>query len=75
MVEQTFKNIDDIFFKDAGADSELYYFEQTFRVLFLRYLDELEREMADESKLEGLKKSILQKVFAGELKTNKTFAI
>ena len=48
MFEQTFKNIDDILYKDAGADSELDYIEQTSWVLFLRYLDELEREKADE---------------------------
>jgi hypothetical protein len=29
MFEQTFKNIDDILFKDAGADSELDYIGQT----------------------------------------------
>ena len=53
MFEQTFKNIDDILYKDAGADSELDYIEQTSWVLFLRYLDELEREKADEAALEG----------------------
>ena len=41
MFEQTFKNIDDILYKDAGADSELDYIEQTSWVLFLRYLDQL----------------------------------
>lgn len=53
MFEQTFKNIDDILYKDAGADSELDYIEQTSWVLFLRYLDELEKEKADEAELEG----------------------
>jgi type I restriction enzyme M protein len=53
MFEQTFKNIDDILYKDAGADSELDYIEQTSWVLFLRYLDELENEKADEAELEG----------------------
>jgi type I restriction enzyme M protein len=53
MFEQTFKNIDDILYKDAGADSELDYIEQTSWVLFLRYLDHLESEKADESALEG----------------------
>jgi len=46
MFEQTFKNIDDILYKDAGADSELDYIEQTSWVLFLRYLDQLESEKA-----------------------------
>lgn len=53
MFEQTFKNIDDILYKDAGADSELDYIEQTSWVLFLRYLDHLESEKADEAALEG----------------------
>jgi len=53
MFEQTFKNIDDILYKDAGADSELDYIEQTSWVLFLRYLNHLESEKADEAALEG----------------------
>ena len=59
MFEQTFKNIDDILYKDAGADSELDYIEQTSWVLFLRYLDELEREKADEAGLEGKEYSFI----------------
>ena len=53
MFEQIFKNIDDVLYKDAGADSELDYIGQTSWVLFLRYLDELEQEKADEAELEG----------------------
>lgn len=53
MFEQTFKNIDDVLWKDAGADSELDYIGQTSWVLFLRYLDELERDKADQAELEG----------------------
>jgi type I restriction enzyme M protein len=53
MFEQTFKNIDDILYKDSGADSELDYIGQTSWVLFLRYLDELELEKADEAGLRG----------------------
>ena len=53
MFEQTFKNIDDILFKDAGADSELDYIGQTSWVMFLRYLDELEQDKADEAGLQG----------------------
>jgi len=53
MFEQTFKNIDDILWKDSGADSELDYIGQTSWVLFLRYLDELERDKADEAALKG----------------------
>jgi type I restriction enzyme M protein len=53
MFEQTFKNIDDILYKDAGSDSELDYIGQTSWGLFLRYLDELEDEKADEAELTG----------------------
>jgi type I restriction enzyme M protein len=51
--EQTFKNIDDLLYKDSGADSELDYIGQTSWVMFLRYLDELELEKADEAELTG----------------------
>jgi len=44
MFEQTFKNIDDILHKDAGCSSELDYVEQTSWVLFLKYIDDLERD-------------------------------
>ena len=44
MFEQTFKNIDDILHKDAGCGSELDYVEQTSWVLFLKYLDDLEKD-------------------------------
>lgn len=64
MFEQTFKNIDDILYKDAGADSELDYIEQTSWVLFLRYLDQLESEKADEAALQGKEyQYILEKQF------------
>jgi type I restriction enzyme M protein len=53
MFEQTFKNIDDLLYKDSGADSELDYIGQTSWVMFLRYLDELERDKADEAELRG----------------------
>lgn len=53
MFQQIFKNIDDILYKDAGSDSELDYVGQTSWVLFLRYLDELEKEKADEAALQG----------------------
>ena len=53
MFEQVFKNIDDILFKDSGANSELDYVEQTSWVLFLRYLDEIEKENAEEAILSG----------------------
>lgn len=52
MFEQTFKNIEDILYKDAGADSELDYIGQTSWVLFLKYLDDLEKDRKDEAELE-----------------------
>jgi type I restriction enzyme M protein len=53
MFEQTFKNIDDILHKDAGCGSELDYVEQTSWVLFLKYLDDLERDKATAAQLTG----------------------
>ena len=53
MFEQTFRNIDDILYKDSGADSELDYIGQTSWVMFLRYLDELEQEKANKALLTG----------------------
>ena len=53
MFEQTFKNIDDILYKDPGCDSELDYIGQTSWILFLRYLDELELDKQDEAELKG----------------------
>ena len=53
MFEQTFKNIDDILHKDAGCGSELDYVEQTSWVLFLKYLDDLDRDRATSAELTG----------------------
>ena len=53
MFEQAFKNIDDTLWKDAGCTSELDYTEQTSWILFLKYLDDLEREKAMEAELVG----------------------
>jgi len=53
MFEQTFKNIDDILHKDAGCSSELDYVEQTSWVLFLKYLDDLEKDKATGALLAG----------------------
>ncbi len=55
MFEQAFKNIDDVLWKDAGCTSELDYTEQTSWLLFLKYLDALERDKATESQLDGKK--------------------
>ncbi|MFA5167313.1 MAG: N-6 DNA methylase [Candidatus Omnitrophota bacterium] len=53
MFEQTFKNIDDILHKDAGCSSELDYVEQTSWVLFLKYLDDLEKDKKTAAELAG----------------------
>ena len=53
MFEQTFKNIDDILHKDAGCSSELDYVEQTSWILFLKYLDDLEKDKETAALLSG----------------------
>ena len=53
MFEQTFKNIDDVLWKEAGCTTELDYTEQTSWILFLKYLDDLERGRAMEADLVG----------------------
>jgi len=39
--------------KDAGVSSELDYVEQTSWILFLKYLDDLEKDKETEAKLAG----------------------
>jgi type I restriction enzyme M protein len=53
MFEQTFKNIDDILHKDAGCSSELDYVEQTSWILFLKYLDDYEKDKKTAAELSG----------------------
>ena len=53
MFEQAFKNIDDVLWKEAGCTTELDYTEQTSWLLFLKYLDGLEADLADQAALEG----------------------
>ncbi|MDH5389133.1 MAG: type I restriction-modification system subunit M [Gammaproteobacteria bacterium] len=53
MFEQTFKNIDDVLWKEAGCTTELDYTEQTSWLLFLKYLDDLEDERSSEAVLVG----------------------
>lgn len=53
MFEQTFKNIDDILHKDAGCGSELDYVEQTSWILFLKYLDDFEKDKKTAAELAG----------------------
>jgi type I restriction enzyme M protein len=62
MFEQTFKNIDDVLWKEAGCATELDYTEQTSWILFLKYLDDLERANEQKRQLEGKKyENILDK--------------
>jgi type I restriction enzyme M protein len=67
MFEQAFKNIDDVLWKEAGCTTELDYTEQTSWLLFLKYLDGAEQDLADEAALEALKKSLLHQAFSGQL--------
>jgi type I restriction enzyme M protein len=55
MFEQTFKNIDDVLWKEAGCATELDYTEQTSWILFLKYLDDLERANDQKAELSGKK--------------------
>jgi len=67
MFEQAFKNIDDVLRKEAGCTTELDYTEQTSWLLFLKYLDGLEQDRADEANLSGKKYSyILDKPYRWE---------
>ena len=50
--EQTFKNIDNILRTDEGCGSELDYIEQKSWVLFLKYLDDLEKTRQMEAMLQ-----------------------
>jgi type I restriction enzyme M protein len=64
MFEQVFKNIDDILHKDAGCSSELDYVEQTSWILFLKYLDDLEKDRKTQAELAGKDyDEIIQKQF------------
>lgn len=64
MFEQVFKNIDDILHKDAGCSSELDYVEQTSWILFLKYLDDLEKDRKTQAELAGKSyEEIIQKQY------------
>jgi type I restriction enzyme M protein len=65
--EQAFKNVDDVLWKEAGCTTELDYTEQTSWLLFLKYLDGLEQDRADEAELQGKQYThILEKPFRWE---------
>jgi type I restriction enzyme M protein len=65
--EQAFRNIDDVLRKEAGCTTELDYTEQTSWLVFLKYLDALEQDNADEAALDGKKYNyILEKQYRWE---------
>ena len=84
MFEKTFKNIDDILWKDSGCSTELDYAEQSSWILFLKWLDDYEKDKETKAKLENKKfKPTLDKEFqwstwaivkdkAGKVDFNKT---
>lgn len=51
MFEQALKNIDDALHRDAGSATELDYIEQTSWILFLKYLNDLEKDKDTEAQL------------------------
>lgn len=66
--EQAFKNIDDVLWKDAGVSNELDYVEQTSWILFLKYLDDLEKDKATEDALRGAAyKKIIEPKFSWDV--------
>src|SRR5262249_49965562 len=67
MFEQAFKNIDDVLWKEAGCTTELDYTEQTSWLLFLKYLDDLEKDKSTEAEINGKKyEHILEKPYRWE---------
>ena len=53
MFEQSFKNIDNLLRKDKGLSTEIDYVEQTSWLLFLKYLEDLEKNKSLEAQLDG----------------------
>ena len=53
MFEQVFRNIDDTLWKDAGCSTELDYAEQSSWILFLKWLDDAEKEKETKAKLDN----------------------
>lgn len=64
MFEQSFKNIDNALRNDSGVSTALDYVEQTSWILFLKYLDDLEKDKEIEAKLAGKEyQNILEEKF------------
>lgn len=53
MFENTFKNIDNLLWKDSGCGSELDYVEQSSWILFLKYLNDYEEGKRLSAELKG----------------------
>lgn len=53
MFEQALKNIDDALHRDAGSATELDYIEQTSWILFLKYLNDLEKDKELSAQIEN----------------------
>lgn len=53
MFEQSFKNIDNLLRKDKGLSTEIDYVEQTSWLLFLKYLEDLEKNKTLDAELNG----------------------
>lgn len=51
--DAAFNKLDNVLRQEAGCSGELDYTEQTSWLLFLKYLDDLERERAQEAELRG----------------------
>lgn len=67
MFEQIFKRIDDVLWKDSGCGSELDYVQQTSWILFLKYLDDLEKDKEVSAELsEKPYKRIISEEFSWE---------
>ena len=49
----TFKNIDDILWKDTGCDNAIDYIKQTSWILFLKYLHDFEKDKETTAQLNG----------------------
>ena len=69
LFEQTFKNIDDVLWKDAGCSSELDYVEQTSWILFLKYLDDFEKDRKMAAELAGkMYENIIVSILRGRIR-------
>jgi len=53
LFEQSFKNIDNLLRKDKGLSAEIDYVGQTSWLLFLKYLEDLEKNKALDAELNG----------------------